>query len=49
MPERTRKINALKSVVRSKIEHVFALQKGPMDVFIRLVPTKIGMINLAST
>lgn len=52
MPERTRKANALKSMVRSKIEHVFAHQKGPMAAIVRTIgkaraETKIGMINLA--
>ena len=52
MPEKTRKANALKSMVRSKIEHVFAHQKGPMAAVVRTIgkaraETKIGMINLA--
>ncbi|CCG40977.1 transposase (fragment) [Magnetospirillum molischianum DSM 120] len=52
MPERTRKANALKSMVRSKIEHVFAHQKGPMAAIVRTIgkaraETKIGLINLA--
>ena len=51
MPERTRKANALKSVVRSRVEHVFAVQKDRMDLFIRTVgiaraTTKIGMANI---
>jgi len=52
MPEAVRKANALKSLVRARIEHVFAYQKGPMAAFIRTIgkaraETKIGMINLA--
>jgi IS5 family transposase len=52
MPERTRKANALKSMVRSKIEHVFAHQKEPMAAIVRTIEkaraeTTIGMINLA--
>jgi len=52
MPDRTRKANALKSMVRSKIEHIFAHQKGPMAAIVRTIgkaraETKIGMINLA--
>ena len=51
MPERTRKANALKSDVRSRVEHVFAVQKDRMDLFIRTVgiaraTTKIGMANI---
>ncbi len=46
-----RRANALKSKVRSRIEHVFATQKDRMDLFIRTVgvaraTTKIGMANL---
>ena len=51
MPERTRKANALKSIVRSRVEHVFAVQKDRMDLFIRTIglaraTTKIGMANI---
>ena len=51
MPETTRRANALKSVVRSRVEHVFATQKDKMDLFIRTIgiasaTTKIGMANL---
>ncbi len=51
MPERRRKANALKSVVRSRVEHVFAVQKDRMDLFIRTIgiaraTTKIGMANI---
>ena len=51
MPETTRRANALKSKVRSGVEHVFAVQKDKMDLFIRTVgiaraKTKIGMANL---
>jgi hypothetical protein len=37
MPETTRRANALKSKVRSGVEHVFAVQKDKMDLFIRTV------------
>ena len=52
MPEKTRKTNALKSIERSKIEHVYAHQKEPMAAAVRNIgktrtETKIGMINLA--
>ncbi|CDK99546.1 transposase (fragment) [Magnetospirillum gryphiswaldense MSR-1 v2] len=48
MPDRTRKANALKSMVR----YIFAHQKGPMAAIVRTIgkaraETKIGMINLA--
>ena len=51
MPEATRHANALKSKVRSHVEHVFAVQKDRMDLFIRTIgivraTTKIGMANL---
>ena len=52
MPERIAKANAKRSVVRSKVEHVFAGQKHRMGLFIRTVGIarariKIGMANLA--
>jgi IS5 family transposase len=52
MPERTSKANGLKSMIRSKVEHAFAHQKGPMAAFVRTIgkaraETKIGMLNLA--
>ena len=51
MPETTRRANALKSKVRSGVEHVFAAQKDRMDLFVRTVgiaraTVKIGMANL---
>ena len=51
MPEHTRRANARKSAVRSRVEHVFAQQKGRMDLFIRTIglaraETKIGLANL---
>ena len=51
MPETMRRANALKSKVRSGVEHVFAVQKDKMDLFIRTVGIararlKIGMANL---
>ena len=51
MPAAMRRANALKSVVRSRVEHVFAVQKDKMDLFVRTVglaraSTKIGMANL---
>lgn len=52
MPERVRIANAQKSKVRSAVEHVFALQKGPMALFVRTIGiararVKIGLANLA--
>jgi transposase, IS5 family len=52
MAERTRKANAKKSVVRARIEHVFAHQKDRMGLFIRTIgqaraEAKIGLANLA--
>lgn len=52
MPERLRLANAQKSKVRSRVEHVFAHQKGPMGLFIRTIGmararVKIGLANLA--
>lgn len=51
MPETRRRANALKSKVRSRIEHVFAAQKGKMDLFVRTIgiaraTMKIGMTNI---
>jgi IS5 family transposase len=51
MPETMRRANALKSKVRSGVEHVFAVQKDKMDLFIRTVgiaraTVKIGMANM---
>ena len=52
MPERTRRANAGKSAVRSKVEHVFAHQKGLMGLVVRSIGiararVKIGLVNLA--
>jgi IS5 family transposase len=52
MPETTRRANAIKSKVRSGVEHVFAVQKDKMELFIRTVgitraTMKIGMANIA--
>ena len=51
MPETTRRANALKSKLRSGVEHVFAVRKDKMDLFIRTVGmararVKMGMANL---
>ena len=51
MPDITRRANALKSKVRSHVEHVFAVQKDRMDLFIRTIgiaraTTKIALANL---
>jgi transposase, IS5 family len=52
MPERTRRANARKSAVRSRIEHVFAEQKHRMGLLVRTIGiararVKIGLANLA--
>ncbi len=52
MPERTRRANARKSMVRSRVEHVFAHQKGLMSLMVRTIgiaraTVKIGLANLA--
>jgi IS5 family transposase len=52
MPRRTRRANAAKSAVRSKVEHVFAHQKGLMSAVVRTIGlararVKIGLVNLA--
>lgn len=51
MPAPTRRANAGKSVIRSRVEHVFADQKSGMGLFIRTVgirraEMKIGLANL---
>ena len=48
MSQRTSRANGRRSAVRSKVEHVFARQKGPMRLFIRTIglvraKVKIGM------
>ena len=52
MPEPTRRANARQSMVRSKVEHVFAHQKGLMGLVVRSIgiaraQVKIGLVNLA--
>lgn len=52
MPERTRRANARKLMMRSKVEHVFAHQKGLMGLAVRSIGiararVKIGLVNLA--
>lgn len=52
MPQRTRQANARKSMVRSRVEHVFAHQKGLMGLVVRTIgiaraEVKIGLANLA--
>jgi hypothetical protein len=52
MPVSTARANARKSAVRSRVEHVFDLQKDRMELFIRTIgltraETKIGLANLA--
>lgn len=51
MPARTRRANARKSMVRSKVEHVFAHQKGLMGLVVPTVglaraKVQIGLANL---
>ena len=51
MPQPTRRSNAKKSAVRSRIEHVFAEQKQRMGLFVRTIGiararVKIGLANL---
>jgi hypothetical protein len=52
MPQRTRQANARKSMACSRIEHVFAHQKGLMGLAVRTIgiaraEVKIGLANLA--
>ena len=52
MPNRTRRANAAKSAVRSKVEHVFAHQKARMGMAIRTIGLKraraaITLANMA--
>ena len=47
----TRRANALKSKVRARVEHVFAVQKVRMGLFVRTIgiaraTLKIGMANI---
>jgi len=37
MPQTMRRANALKSMVRARVEHVFAVQKSKTDLFIRTI------------
>ncbi len=53
MPERSRRANARKSAVRSRVEHVFAEQKCRIGLIVRTIglaraTTKIGMVNLVA-
>ena len=52
MSERMSRANGRRSKVRAAVEHVFARQKGPMDLFVRTIgiiraKAKIGMASLA--
>ena len=52
MPQQTRRAKARKSMVRSRVEHVFAHQKGLMGLVVRTIgiaraTVKIGLANLA--
>lgn len=51
MPRRTSRANAVKSAVRSAVEHMFARQKGPIAMFVRTMniaraATKLSLVNL---
>jgi hypothetical protein len=51
MPEAMARANGKKSKVRTLVEHVFARQKGPMDLVVRTIglaraTVKIGLANL---
>jgi IS5 family transposase len=51
MPATMRRANALKFEVRSRVEHVFAMQKNKMGLFIRTIgiaraTMKIGIANI---
>jgi hypothetical protein len=51
MPDATRRANAAKSKIRSRVEHVFAAQKDRMRLFVRTIgiarsTVKIGMANI---
>jgi hypothetical protein len=51
MPEALRRANALNAAVRARVEHVFAVQKDKMGLFVRTIgiaraTLKIGMANL---
>ena len=37
MAARTRRANGRKSAVRAAVEHVFAQQKGPMELMVRTI------------
>ncbi len=51
MPRHTARANGRKSTVRSKVEHVFARQKGAIGLMVRTIGlararVKIGLANL---
>lgn len=51
MPKAVARANGKKSKVRAFVEHVFARQKGPMDLVVRTIgmaraKVKIGLANL---
>ena len=52
MPAHIRRGNATRSKHRAPVEHVFAVQKGPMELTIRTIGiararAKIGLANIA--
>ncbi|MBP6952117.1 MAG: hypothetical protein KBD36_03585 [Alphaproteobacteria bacterium] len=47
MPIRTLKANSKKSKVRAKVEHVFAVQKEQMRIFIRTIGLKRAIVKIA--
>ena len=51
IPRRTRRANAVKSAVRSKVEQVFAHQEGLMGTVVRTIGSarariRVGLLNL---
>ena len=51
MPQHIQRANGKKSKVRSKVEHVFAVQKHVMTLFIRTIGlkrahVKVGLANI---
>ncbi|MBV0892688.1 transposase [Paracoccus sp. Z118] len=48
MPKRTRRANAVKSAVRSKVEHVFAQQKARLGMTIRAIGLARAAITLTN-
>jgi IS5 family transposase len=49
VPDATRRANAAKSKIRSRVEHVFAAQKDRMQLFVRTIGIARATVKIAMT